>query len=307
MRQLLRRDAGAVVAERDRDRLGVGRDRDLDDLALAPVLGGIVENVQKHLPQALRVAGDEGDLALGGAVSQLQMILAQQLPVGEDRVLQLGLDVQQLDVQLEAPVLDARKLQQLLHETGQPRGLLLDDLDAAAGVVFDRGVKHQRLAPAGDGGQRRAQLVGDGGDKLRLHLLRAADLLRQGVDGLGELREIRLFRQRQLGSVASGGDVARGLRHLADGLCDLVAKPDRAQQRREQRHGESDEHDQRGIDGFKHQTDHDAGHDRRRRENALRERHARIQPAKPAAQMPQQLTVVHGISSPTCSRSPRRS
>ena len=111
------------------------------------------------------------------AVSAMVFLFMGCLLIGENGVLEFALDVEQLHAQVEAAVLDAGELQQLFDETRQERGLLGDDGDAAAGVALDGGVEHERLAPAGDGGQGRAQLVRDRRDELRLHFFTAADLL----------------------------------------------------------------------------------------------------------------------------------
>ena len=187
-----------------------------DRLAVACVLGGVVEDVEKHLLEPLRVAGHERDLLLGRVVDELHPVLPQQLLIGEDGVLELALDVEQLHAQVEAAVLDAGELQQLLDEARQARGLLGDDGDAAAGVALDGSVEHERFAPAGDGGQGRAQLVRDRRDELRLHFFAAADLLRQLVDRGRKAAELIVALHRQLRAVAPASDRARDLRDLLD-------------------------------------------------------------------------------------------
>ena len=166
-----------MVPELNGSSFTVRKNGHFDRLAVAGVLGGVVEDVEKHLLEALRVAGHERDLLLGRVVDELHPVLPQQLLIGEDGVLELALDVEQLHAQVEAAVLDAGEFQQLLDEARQARGLLGDDGDAAAGVALDGGVEHERFAPASDGGQGRAQLVRDRRDELRLHFFAAADLL----------------------------------------------------------------------------------------------------------------------------------
>ena len=58
--KLFFRDAGAVVPDADDDEAVFMRDGGVDALALAAVLGRIVENVEKHLPHPRHVAGDLG-------------------------------------------------------------------------------------------------------------------------------------------------------------------------------------------------------------------------------------------------------
>ena len=177
MRQFAVWDAGAVVSELYGSSFTVRKNGHFDRFAVAGVFFRVVENVEKDLLEALRVAGHERDLLFGRVVDELHPVLAQQLLIGEDGVLKLALDVEQLHVEVEASVLNAGEFQQLLDKARQARGLLGDDGDAAAGVALNGGVEHERLAPAGDGGQGCAQLMRDGRDELRLHFFAAADLL----------------------------------------------------------------------------------------------------------------------------------
>ena len=121
--QLLLGHAGAIVPDAHhhlRPLLGHGH---VDALARAAVLGGVVQQIAEHLAQPLRVAGDGQHLLRAVLIAQLDALPAEELLIGIDRVLHLGLQVQGLHRQGEAPVLDAGELQQLLHHVGQAVGL----------------------------------------------------------------------------------------------------------------------------------------------------------------------------------------
>ena len=86
------------------------------------------------------------------------------------------------------------------------------------GLVLCVADGQQRLRPALDGGQRGAQLVGDGGDKVVFHLGGLVDLRRHIVDGFRQLRQlvVPVGQLHPLGEVA-GGDVAGGVVEPLDG------------------------------------------------------------------------------------------
>jgi len=172
------------------------------------VSGGIVKNVQEHLLRPFRISGDEGYLIVGGGVVYLQPGLTQKLAVGKKRVLQLRRNIHQLYAQIEAPVLNAGEFQKLLDHAGEAVGLLGDDLYALHGVAGDGGVEGQSLAPAGDGRQRCAQLVGNLRYKLCAHLVGCGDLFRHLVYLVGELTDLVVVEFAALHSVAAVGNVA---------------------------------------------------------------------------------------------------
>ena len=235
------RDAGAVVAEDDGCGLLIGRERYLNHAAVAAVFRGVVQNVQKNLPKPERVARNERQNLLHRRKAKVDLVLLQQLAIGEDGVLQLGLNVEQLNVQLESAVLNAGEFQQLLHETREPGGLAQNGLDALTRFMLDREIKHQRFAPAGDGRERCAQLMRNGGDELRLHLFRAADFARDLIDRLAKRLKGLLAGRRKLGTVAPSGD-------LLCRLCDLLHRARHMPVIPQQRHDAAREQDQHRKD-----------------------------------------------------------
>ena len=88
---------------------------------------------------------------------------------------------------LEPPVLQAAEVQQLLHHVVEAGRLVVDDLQPLAVVFVLRVVEGaQGLHPAPDGGQRRAQLMGDRADEFILHLLGLFQPLGHPVDGAAQ-------------------------------------------------------------------------------------------------------------------------
>ena len=93
MGQVLLRHAGAVVSDGDDHCVAIPRDARLDDLVAAAMLGRVVQQIGKHLPQPFRVAGDGGELLLTGVVVQPDVLFPVQLPIGKYGVLKFRLDV----------------------------------------------------------------------------------------------------------------------------------------------------------------------------------------------------------------------
>ena len=168
--------------------------------------------LSSRLQNTCRIPVDEGELLLAVVVVELDALPAEELPVGVHRVLQLRLDVHGLHRQGEAAVLDAGELQQLLHHVGQPPGLGHDDAHALLHVP---GVPHlpvhDGLRPAVDGGEGGAQLVGDGGDELVLHLLALVDTQGHVVDGVGQGADLVVVPLLDLHAVGALGDALGGL------------------------------------------------------------------------------------------------
>ena len=204
MGELLRRDAGAVVPDADDALSPLLGDGHVDTLSAAAVLGRIVQQIAEHLTQPPWVSGDGDHLLRALGILQSDALLAEELPVGVHRVLQFRFQIQRLHRQGEAAVLNAGELQQLLHHVGQPVGLRHDDVHPFAHVARVLQLTAlNRLRPAGDGGERGAQLVGDGRNKLRLGLFRLLDLQRHVIDGVCELSDLVIELLLDLDAVAA--------------------------------------------------------------------------------------------------------
>ena len=182
----------------------------MDFSAVAAVFGRVVKDVQEHLLHPLRVAADLGDVLVAGLILEVDALLPQAVAIHKDGILKYAPKVADFHIELKPAVLNPGELQQLLHQGGQALGLLQHGHNAPAGfhrIHFIAG--HQGFAPAGNGGQRRSQLMGHRGQELRLHLLCLTDLQGEIVDGAGQftdfvviLREFRL----DLGAIAAGCD-----------------------------------------------------------------------------------------------------
>ena len=226
VRQLALRYAAAIVADADMYARGVGSERDVDLLAVPAVLRGVVEQVQEHLLQPLRVAGNQRDLGGGLSVVHLNTGLTHQLAVGEYRVLKLGGDVDKLDAEIEAPVLYAGEFQHLRHHARKPLGLLGDDVYPAQRVALHGLVESYRLRPAGYRGERGAKLVRHLRDELRARFLRHGYLFRHAVQLVGQAAKLVFAGLFNSDSVAAGGDVARGLGEILDRLGHKAREPE---------------------------------------------------------------------------------
>ena len=179
------------------------------------MLGGVVQYVAEYLLQALRVGGDGLVIHAVAVVVQRDALLLEDLAVGVYRVLELRLQIHLLQMQGKAAVRHFREVQQLLHHIGQAAGFLYDDVQSPAQRLrIAAVVGQQRFAPAVDGRQRRPQLVGHGGDELRLQLFVFTDLQGHVVDVVHQLAHFVGVAVGDLIAVAAAGDL---LGCLADG------------------------------------------------------------------------------------------
>ena len=80
-RKLVLGNAGAEVPDADDNLLTVKMDIRLNPLARPAVLGGVVQNVQEHLPHSLGVAGNLRNLLVVFVVNQLDAVLRQAAAV----------------------------------------------------------------------------------------------------------------------------------------------------------------------------------------------------------------------------------
>ncbi len=169
-----------MVADGDGDGVAVGGAGDDDVLAVA-VLDGVDEEVAQDAFDAAPV-----DLGHARFAGQLQddlaaLALRQALYVADDAQDEVA-HVEGLGVQCRGPGVVAADLQQVGEQRLEPLQLALQQLGGPSdgGVVEGVAVLVEHVGRDPDGGQRRAELVGDVGDELALHLrqvLQFADLL----------------------------------------------------------------------------------------------------------------------------------
>ena len=117
-------------------------------------------------------------------------------------------------IQVHAAILNARNGEQILHQIDQPHGFIEDiriEL-TAGGFINDLFTGEQYAGIAGDGGQGRAQIVGDGAQEV------CAQLLIFGEDGSLLLFSGILFifqRQRALAQHGQQHAVFKGIQRIA--------------------------------------------------------------------------------------------
>ena len=153
--------------------------------------------------------------------------------------------VQHLTVQLDA-VLQARKIQQLLHHGVQAVGFGADHRQAAAAILVVGVVDvADGFDPALNGGQRGAQLMADRGDKLVFQPLGFGKVARHLVDGLAQPPDLVIVAGvgQARAQIAVGNAVGGGF-HLAQGAHDGAHKKQPAPHRNQQ-HQQPQPHRQR--------------------------------------------------------------
>ena len=155
-----------------------------------------------------------------GVIAQFHFGVGEHVFVHVHRLVQFHLEVKGLDLELHASGLDAGEVQKLFDHTGQAAALLVDDFQSLHDFLGVGGTDcEQRLAPAVNRGQRRAQLVRYRRDKVIFHALGARDLIRHVVNGVAQLTDLVIVRLLQAHTVSPGGDF----------LCDDVYFGDRLQ------------------------------------------------------------------------------
>ncbi len=164
---VLRRDAGPLVFHPHHQLVAADLGADVDGRGLPGVLGRVLDQIPQHNLDALRVGEQRGQV---WRQVHLQAVAGIRVrPPGG--VMHQVFQPAGSPLHLQAPRLDARHIQQVVHQPAQPVGLLLDHLQELAlraavplhvfgeqggGIAFDR--RH-----------RGAQLVRDGGDQAGFH------------------------------------------------------------------------------------------------------------------------------------------
>ena len=203
-------NAGAIVGDAHH-RPGPGLfGFDADVRARRGVLHGVVHDVDDHLYDQPRIHVREQEV-LAAAHADLMLHapavdVAQRL--GDDLIHQLH-----GGVQVHAALLDARDRQQVFHQIDQPHGIVVDvRVELLLGGLVEVICAGQQVACVSrDGGQRRAQVVGDGAQQV------GPQLLVLGQDGRGLLLPGVLFvlqRQRTLAQHGQQHAVFKGAQRL---------------------------------------------------------------------------------------------
>ncbi len=174
-------DADAVILHGKADLVVMGVEADLDPAAGFGELGGVGEHVDQHLFEAMAV-GVDPVFALGRLHVQGHVEARGIGPGAVDRGGGHGAELDRFDVKLELAGLGALQVEQVVDEVGEAFAV-------AAGHVEEvlhlrrHGAERARvdqLERALDGGQRRAQLVADGGEEFLLGVVGGLGLFMLG-------------------------------------------------------------------------------------------------------------------------------
>ena len=244
--------AGAVVPVKDIGQVGGGNARAVilylyphalgaaegaqdKDAVLADVVHGVAQQIVQRPLHHVRVGVDR------------QLLLRQfqlQLPavLGADGIVALAYLITQLShvkVHPLALISAAGHLAQLHHaghQRGQAVGFVHDDVHLLVPVRFVvAGQVAHRLGIAFDKGQRGAQVVGDVGQQIALHLYRVLHLLGHVVKVPGKVTQLVVAAVVHLHGVVAQRHLPRRAGKLAQRLCEPLAEQPR------RRHGKAED------------------------------------------------------------------
>src|SRR5918912_170719 len=165
VRQKLRRDPDAGVADRDLNVRVHALQPDLYPPAPRGKLNGVREQIPDHLLKAHGVARD-GDDARVHDLLQAHALCFRRGTDRFDGCLDERIWVHLSDVYPELACDDARNIEQVVNELRLRTSVPLYRLKGFEGGVAAVLSGTQHVRPPQDGGQRRAQLVRDGGEEL---------------------------------------------------------------------------------------------------------------------------------------------
>ena len=158
LRELVGRNADAVVGHADHHVGALGTRRDLDAAAGLGVLDRVEDDVLEDLLQAHAI-GVQPDRIRGNVDRDLVASRLQRCAARLERMPDFRADIQRLAPQLDRPPSDARDVEQVIHEARHLRDLAVHGFQQrtpALGIVA-AGLEHvQRSAHRGE---RVAQLV----------------------------------------------------------------------------------------------------------------------------------------------------
>lgn len=175
MGQQLGGDAGAVVRNAD-DGVRAARARpDANHAAWVRVLHGVREDVAHALDEPRHVAFDEQRFVARRRFDRQRMtFFAQPRLYGSDALRHHAREIDRAALQRNAPLRDARDIEQVVDETGQLRGLTLDHVDGRLRARMAGEHARQQFARVGDRRKRIVQFVREHREKLVLLAVGAA-------------------------------------------------------------------------------------------------------------------------------------
>ena len=179
------RDAKPLVVHREANLSPDGRDRDGDRSAVGGVLDGVVDEVDQHPPDLVRVACHLGQIRVGDQrelvrAAEVRALRLNDIVDERDRVAVLDRDVQRVGIEPRGP-------EDVVDRPRKPVGLPRNDIEQVrALVVGERDVlAAERHRCAVDRSERRPQLVRHGRDELGAHRLERT-LLGQVAEGVDD-------------------------------------------------------------------------------------------------------------------------
>ena len=167
-RQALRRQAAALVHDRDRDMRAVALGRDPDRRGLGRATRGVGEQVVQHLHDALPVGHHAGQ-ALGEVDAHRVPAVAGK--EGGPRLLDQLPHLGGLGRHRERAGVDPSRVEQVAEQPAHAVGLLVDDAEELPHLRRAEGLRRAQHRRGGtlDGGERRAQLVTHHPQEIRPH------------------------------------------------------------------------------------------------------------------------------------------
>ena len=167
-RQALRRNAPALVRDRDRDMHAIARRRDPDRCILRAVTGGVGEQVVQHLHDAPPVRHHAGEVRRQVDENVVPAVAGKERdPRLLDQLAHLG----GLRRDRERAAVDPPGVEQVPDQPAHAVGLLVDDAEELPRLRRAEALRTAQHGRGGalDGGERGAQLVAHHAQKLRPH------------------------------------------------------------------------------------------------------------------------------------------
>ena len=182
------------------------------------VFCGIAQEIHKDLLEPRGVSGD-AELAPDGAREAVPP-LHEERPRYGDRALQHGDEIERFHAQLDAPAIDARHVEEIVHHPGKLLALVVDHVRGPPGAFQVPGPLVADLHRVPDGVERVAQLMTEHGEEFVLPLRFLADrLFRLFPFGDVQVRPRHPFR-------LPGGIFADRLHRLNSAALAVTAPPD---------------------------------------------------------------------------------
>ena len=210
--------AGAVVGDLDEHLVVAPAQPNLDATAAGlDELDCVGQQVDEDLHHAVAIGPHRRRFRAQGEL-QPDVLVAEELSCRPGALGDHAVQVDLGDQPLAAARIELREIEHLVDEPREPLALLQDDGEETRALGFvEAGIVVQDLGEGADRGQRRAQLVRDGGDEI---VLEPVELLQPLVGGAQLLRGGDQLARLALELVAVGDDL-RGLvqhaAHLGDG------------------------------------------------------------------------------------------